>query len=225
MEYVEGVPVDTYCRDHGLSIKARLQLFLNICAAVAHAHRNLVVHRDLKPGNIFVTADGTPRLLDFGVAKLITADAGDAVTATMLGLAFTPEYASPEQVRGMPLTTAADIYALGAILYELLTGERAQPMKTVTPLEIDRIVSERPVKKPSAVARGIDVDLDQIVLMALRKEPEHRYPSVDALAEDIRRYLEGRAVVARRAQFAFGPGSSCGATVPPFLPCSSSWAC
>jgi len=203
MEYVEGVPVDVYCRERGLSTKARLQLFLHICEAVAHAHRNLVVHRDLKPGNIFVTADGTPRLLDFGVAKLITADASAAATATMLGFAFTPEYASPEQVRGLPVTTAADIYALGTILYELLAGERAQPIKTVTPIEIDRAVCERPVKKPSTVVRGIDADLDDIVLMALRKEPEHRYPSVDALAEDIRRHLDGRAVLAREGSFRY----------------------
>ena len=207
MEYVEGVPVDVFCRDRALSVKARLRLFLNICAAVAHAHRNLVVHRDLKPGNIFVTADGTPRLLDFGVAKLITADTGHtAATSTLLGFAFTPEYASPEQVRGLPVTTSADIYALGAILYELLTGVRAQPLKTTTPLEIDRVVCERLPKKPSLVARGLDSDLDHIVLMALRKEAERRYSSVDAMAEDIRRHLDGRPVLAREGSFRYRAG-------------------
>jgi tetratricopeptide (TPR) repeat protein len=207
MEYVEGVPVDVFCRDRALSVKARLRLFLRICAAVAHAHRNLVVHRDLKPGNIFVTADGTPRLLDFGVAKLLTADSGHtAATATLLGFAFTPEYASPEQVRGLPVTTAADLYALGAILYELLTGVRAQPLKTTTPLEIDRVVCERLPKRPGLVAPGLDPDLDHIVLMALRKEPERRYSSVDAMAEDIRRYLDGLPVLAREGSFRYRAG-------------------
>jgi tetratricopeptide (TPR) repeat protein len=204
MEYVEGVPVDVFCRDRELSTKARLRLFLRICEAVAHAHRNLVVHRDLKPGNIFVTADGAPRLLDFGVAKLLTADGDSAArTATVLGLAFTPEYASPEQVRGLPVTTAADIYALGAILYELLTGARAQPIQTATPLAIDRAVCETVPRKPSLVRRGLDPDLDYIVLMALRKEPERRYSSVDAMAEDIRRYLDGRPVFAREGSFRY----------------------
>jgi tetratricopeptide (TPR) repeat protein len=206
MEYVEGVPVDVYCREHGLSIPARLRLFVRVCDAVAHAHRNLVVHRDLKPGNIFITSDGAPRLLDFGVAKLLTADPGETATATMFGFAFTPEYASPEQVRGLPVTTASDVYALGAILYELLTGERAQPMSTATPVEIDRVVCERPVKRPGAVARDVDADLDEIVLKALRKEPEHRYASVDALAEDIRRHLDGRAVLAREGSFRYRAG-------------------
>ena len=207
MDYVKGVPVDVFCRQLSLRVKDRLLLFLRICEAVSHAHRNLVVHRDLKPGNIFVTADGTPRLLDFGVAKLLSPDAErGTATATMLAFAFTPEYASPEQVRGLSVTTAADVYALGAILYELLTGSRAQPMKTITPLEIDRVVCENPVKKPSLVARGLDVDLDYIVLMAMRKEPDRRYPSVDALAEDIRRHLSGLPVMAREGSFRYHAG-------------------
>ncbi|HKE29344.1 MAG TPA: protein kinase [Bryobacteraceae bacterium] len=204
MDYVEGVPVDVFCRQLALRVKDRLLLFVRISEAVSHAHRNLVVHRDLKPGNIFVTADGSPRLLDFGVAKLFSpeADRGSA-TATMLGLAFTPEYASPEQVRGLPVTTAADVYALGLILYELLTGGRAQPLRTVTPIEIDRVVCESSVKKPSLLAHGLDTDLDYIVLMAIRKEPDRRYPSVDAMAEDIRRHLDGRPVIAREGSFRY----------------------
>src|SRR5215469_9071308 len=137
MDYVEGVPVDVFCRQLALRVKDRLLLFLRISEAVSHAHRNLVVHRDLKPGNIFVTADGSPRLLDFGVAKLFSPEsARDAAAPTLAGFAFTPEYASPEQVRGGIVTTAADIYSLGAILYELLTGSRAQPIQTNTPIEI-----------------------------------------------------------------------------------------
>jgi len=204
MDYVEGVPVDVFCHERGLSIKSRLHLFLDICEAVSHAHRNLVVHRDLKPGNIFVTADGSPRLLDFGVAKLLGADeARGAAMATMAGRAFTPEYASPEQVRGLPVATAADVYSLGAILYELLTGERAQPIETTAPLEIERVVCDAPTKRPSLRAPQVDADLDYIVLMAMRKEPERRYPSVDALADDIRRYLNAQPVVAREGSFRY----------------------
>ena len=203
MDHVEGVPVDVFCRGRGLDVAARCELFLKICEAVSHAHRNLVVHRDLKPGNIFVTSDGTPKLLDFGVAKLLVNEPGEGVTATQAMRPFTPDYASPEQVRGLTVTTATDVYSLGAILYELLTGERAQPVTGTTPLEIDRAVCEREVGKPSAVARGLDEDLDNIVLMAMRKEPERRYASVDQLAEDVRRYLDGRPVIARQDSFAY----------------------
>jgi serine/threonine protein kinase/tetratricopeptide (TPR) repeat protein len=202
MDYVEGVSVDVFCATHGLNVQERCRLFLRICEAVSHAHRNLVVHRDLKPGNIFVTADGTPKLLDFGVAKLLSADEANT-TATMLMRPFTPEYASPEQVRGMTATTTTDVYSLGAILYELLTCERAQPITATTPLEIDRAVCEIEVSRPSLKAPGLDADLDNIVLMAMRKEPQRRYQSVDQLAEDIRRHLDGRPVLARQDSFSY----------------------
>jgi tetratricopeptide (TPR) repeat protein len=202
MDYVEGVSLDTFCAQHKPSIEARCRLFLKICEAVSHAHRNLVVHRDLKPGNIFVTADGTPKLLDFGVAKLLSAGEANA-TATMLMRPFTPEYASPEQVRGMAVTTSTDVYSLGTILYELFTGQRAQQITTTTPLEIDRAVCEVEVARPSLKAKGLDADLDNIVLMAMRKEPERRYASVDQLAEDIRRHLNGRPVLARQDSFGY----------------------
>jgi tetratricopeptide (TPR) repeat protein len=194
MDYVEGVPVDVFCRERALCVKERCQLFLRICEAVSHAHRNLVVHRDLKPGNIFVTADGTPKLLDFGVAKLLSTDAGSGITATMATRPLTPEYASPEQVHGLPVTTSTDVYSLGAILYELLTGQRAQSVASAMPLEIERAVCEAAVKRPSTVKPGLDSDLDNIVLMAMRKEPERRYHSVDQLAEEVRRHLDGRPV-------------------------------
>jgi serine/threonine protein kinase len=201
MDYVEGQPLEVFCGDHKPDIKTRCQLFLRILEAVAYAHRNLVVHRDLKPGNIFVTSDGSPKLLDFGVAKLIAADAGPGVTAASTARPFTPEYASPEQVQGLPVTTATDIYSLGAVLYELLTNQRAQPMATITPNEIERVICQTEVRRPSLLAPDLDSDLDNIVLMAMRKEPGRRYQSVDQLAEDVRQYLRGRPVLARQDSF------------------------
>lgn len=203
MDYVEGLPLDVFCRRQGLDIKAHCRLFLMICDAVSYAHRNLVVHRDLKPANIFIMGDGTPKLLDFGVAKLLSADAETALTRTTIPRPFTPEYASPEQVRGHPVTTATDIYSLGAVLYELLTGERAQPITSSSPVEIERAVCDTEVPRPSLAAPCLDADLDSIVLMAVRKEPERRYASVDQFVEDLRRYLDGRPVVARQSSFAY----------------------
>jgi len=196
MDYVEGRPLDSFCRESGLDTQARCRLFLRILDAVAHAHRNLVVHRDLKPANIFVKSDGTPKLLDFGVAKLLEGDAG--ATVTSLGRPFTPQYASPEQIQGSPVTTSVDIYALGAILYEMLTGRPAQAIESLSPAEIERVVCRTEVPPPSLSAPGLDADLDNIVLMAMRKEPSRRYQSVDQLAEDIRSYLDGRPVLARQ---------------------------
>ena len=201
MEFVEGQPLDEFCREHKLDIKTRCLLFLRILEAVSHAHRNLVVHRDLKPANIFVTADGSPKLLDFGVAKLLAVDSGPGVTAASPARAFTPQYASPEQVHGLPVTTATDVYSLGAVFSELLTGQLAQPIATFTPAEVERVVCRTEVRRPSLLAPDLDPDFDNIVSMAMRKEPERRYQSVDQLAEDVRRHLSGRPVLARQDSF------------------------
>ncbi len=198
MEYVEGRPVNVFCRGNTLNNRDRCELFLKILEAVSYAHRNLVVHRDLKPGNIFVTHEGTPKLLDFGVAKLISGNGDGGHTITTLLRPFTPEYASPEQVLGLAVTTSTDIYSLGAVFYELLTDRRAQPITTPTPAEIERAVCEMEAPRPSEIAPSVDEDLDNIVLMAMRKEPERRYISVDQFAEDIQRYLGGRPILARQ---------------------------
>ena len=204
MEKVKGEPINVYCSNHKLDLKSRLRLFLRVCEAVSHAHRALVVHRDLKPSNILVTADGVPKLLDFGVAKLLDPDADPGLTTTNYGAGpMTPEYASPEQVRGLPVTTATDVYALGAILFELLTGTRAQKIDTRSPAEIDRVVCEIEPPRPSFLAKGLNSDLDNIVLMAMRKESERRYQSVEQLSADVDRYLSGRPVAARQDSFAY----------------------
>lgn len=192
MELVEGCPVDVFCREHALDVKARCRLFLHILEAVSYAHRNLVVHGDLKPANIFITLEGTPKLLDFGVAKLVGRDEDDAASRI-----FTPGYASPEQVRGTPVTTATDVYSLGAVFYELLSGKRSQPLDFDTPTRIERAICDLQAPRPSLVAKAIPVDLDCVVQMALQKEPERRYQSAEQFAEDVRRYLENRPVVAR----------------------------
>jgi len=211
MEYVEGRPIDVYCRDLGLDVEPRCQLFSKVCEAVSYAHRNLVIHRDLKPGNILVAADGSPKLLDFGVAKLLDTETVSGLTTITAGRLLTPEYASPEQVRGQLIGTASDIYALGAILYELLTGFKAQHVDSPTPAELERVICETEVQPPSTrvepadsrLRKRLSGDLDNIVLMAMRKEPEHRYSSVDLFAEDIQRHLEARTVTARRASFGY----------------------
>lgn len=211
MEQVEGQPIEVYCRKQGLDLESRLRLFLRVCEAVAYAHRALVVHRDLKPVNILVTSEGIPKLLDFGVAKLLDASADPGLTTTAMG-PLTPEYASPEQIRGLPVTTAADVYALGAILFELLTGTRAQKIETHSPSGIEHAVCETETPQPSTVAKSagapyrLHSDLDNIVLMAMRKEPERRYQSVNQLAEDITRYLNGRPIIARQDSFRYRAG-------------------
>lgn len=212
VDYVEGIPIDAYCDQHNLSINDRLRLFVDVLVAVHYAHQSLIIHCDLKPGNILVTAETAPMLLDFGIAKLLDPVAlglGEQTQQTRLR-AYTPRYASPEQLRGEPVTTACDIYALGVILYELLTGRspyRATSESSV--VEWVRSVCDEDADAPSVAVgllngdpqtlrRRLQGDLDAITLKALRKEPRERYGSVDQMAEDIRRHLDGRPVLARK---------------------------
>ena len=232
MEYIEGQPIDAYCDSRSLNTIERLKLFCHVCTAVQYAHQSLVVHRDLKPANILVTSDGTPKLLDFGIAKLLdpelffqTAELGGTLMKAM-----TPEYASPEQVRGDAITTSSDVYSLGVILYRLLTGHPPYQLDTTSPMEIVRAITEMQPSRPStviarvgeftaddghvvqlnpeavskvrdgrpaALRRRLAGDLDNIILKALRKEPGRRYSSVEQLADDIRRYLDGLPILAR----------------------------
>ena len=201
MEYVDGMPLNRYIEAHELTLAEKLELFTQICDAVSYAHRNLIVHRDLKPSNILVSADGHIKLLDFGIAKLLAPSVGGDAPITRTGFQpFTPEYASPEQVLGEPVTTAADVYALGVVLYELLTGARPLNLARSNPADWARIVREAEPKAPSTVVadgRALRGDLDTIALMALRREPDRRYASVDRLGDDVRRHLHQRPVLAR----------------------------
>ncbi|MBY0375981.1 MAG: protein kinase, partial [Bryobacteraceae bacterium] len=200
LEYVEGVPLDAYAAKLGL--EARLALFRQVCAAVHYAHQRLVIHRDLKPGNVLVTAEGVPKLLDFGIAKLLNEQPGALRTRGDLRL-MTPEYASPEQVRGGVLTTASDVYALGVILYQLVTGKLPYEFREQSYTEYERVIGREAPRAPSSWGGKVAPDLEQIVLMALRKEPERRYASAEQLSEDVRRYLEGRPVKAQPDTFGY----------------------
>ncbi|MEO6687647.1 MAG: serine/threonine-protein kinase, partial [Dokdonella sp.] len=225
MEFVDGKPLCAYCDAQRLPLTERLRLFVSICAAVAHAHRSLIVHRDLKPSNILVNTDGDVKLLDFGIARLLAP--GTHATGSALRM-FTPEYAAPEQVRGDAVTTSVDVYALGLMLYELLTGRRPYGQTASTPAAYERAILTDEPARPSQLAQARDAqsialaqarvlepgqlcanlrgDLDAIVLKALRKEPEQRYASVEALADDVQRYLQHQPVSARRGNWRYRAG-------------------
>ena len=192
MEYVEGVPIDTYAAR--IAVPERLKLFLRVCEGVSHAHRHLIIHRDLKPSNILVDASGQPKLLDFGIAKLLD-DTGEP-TETVERL-LTPNYASPEQLRGGSQTTATDVYSLGAVLYKLLTGRSPHETGSDTATALEVITGARQITPPTRLNPELPSDIDYILRKALRTEPEERYASVDAFADDVRALLDWRPVAAR----------------------------
>lgn len=210
MEFVDGESITKFSEQQGLDLEARLKLFLKVCSAISYAHRNLIVHRDLKPSNILVTAGGEPKLLDFGLAKLLDENLSSAPSQTQTALrALTPAYASPEQLKNEPITTSSDIYSLGVVLYELLTNERPYRFEGKTLDQIIKTVDENEPQQPSANQRSklsnmqLKGDLDNIVLAAMRSEPERRYLSVEAFAEDIERHLQGLPVNARPNTFRY----------------------
>lgn len=204
LEYVDGVPIERYCEDHGLTLRARLDLVLQVAAAVAHAHTRLVVHRDLKPSNILVTESGEVRLLDFGIAKLLQEEGGEATELTRLsGRALTPDYASPEQIRGEAIGTASDVYSLGVVTYELAAGVRPYSLKGVGASGLAEAIAQAEVAPASratadpALRRQLAGDLDAILNKALKKDPAERYATVAAFADDIERHLHHAPVTAR----------------------------
>jgi serine/threonine-protein kinase len=215
LEYVEGIPITDYCQLHGLSVETRIKLFLQVCEAVSHAHANLIVHRDLKPSNILVTPTGEVRLLDFGIAKLLDDPEPAPLHPRTEVRAFTLHYAAPEQVRGEPVTTMTDVYSLGVVLYEILAGTKPYRLRRQTDAEWEQAILAVEPLKPSVAAqrstdgarrqgpdarrqaRQLSGDIDNIVLKALAKQPEQRYPSAEALSLDLQRHMQGRPVQAR----------------------------
>ena len=220
MEYIDGIPIDKYCEKNNLDLDGRLKLFNRVCDAVTHAHRNLIIHRDLKPSNILVGDAGEPKLLDFGISKLL--DEGDLASGQPVTIlrAMTPEYASPEQIRGEPVTTATDIYSLGVVLYKLLTGRFPYNFDNATNGDVLKQITDTEPTVPSDSESSLDKqgrasgrecarseqlkgDLDNIILKSLSKEPDRRYQTVEQFSADIWRYMDGLPVLARPATLSY----------------------